>query len=107
MAVCWVKAGICDNETTVDVHKVSQTKVDVSITTTCEYVEALAQALPQLDIGAEMTLPMSQTTVYRLAAQHLCRNSCIVPAAIFKAIEVAAGLFLPGESHIEFVEGAV
>lgn len=107
MAVCWAKAGVCGNEATVEARKVSQTRVTVSITTTCKHVEALAEALPELDIGAEMTRPLQETTVYQLAAEHLCRNSCIVPAAIFKAIEVAAGLFLPGESHIEFVEGAV
>ena len=106
MAVCWVKAGICDNETTIEALKVSETRVAISITTTCEYVESLTEALQELDIGTEMTRPLHETIVYRLAAGHLCRNSCIVPTAILKAVEVAAGLFLPGESHIEFVEGA-
>jgi len=49
----------------------------------------------------------NETWVYALATKHICRNSCIVPAAILKAMEVTAGIFLPGDRQIEFVEGAV
>ncbi len=107
LAVCWVKVGVCGNEATIEARKVSRTKVTVSITSSCEHVEALAEALPELDIGVEMTRPLQETMVYHLAGEHLCRNSCLIPAAIFKAVEVAAGLFLPGRSRIEFVQGAV
>lgn len=107
MAICSVKAGVCNHEATIEARKVSETKVAMSITTTCKYVEALGQALTELDIGVEMTRPLFATTVYTLAAEHLCRNSCIVPAAILKALEVAAGIFLPGKSCVEFIEGAL
>jgi hypothetical protein len=50
---------------------------------------------------------LNETQVYTLATEHVCRNSCIVPAAILKAMEVTAGIFLPGDCHVEFVEGAV
>jgi hypothetical protein len=107
MAVCWVKAGICGQETTIEAMKVSQTKAKVSFITTCEHVQALAEELTELDIGSEMTKPMNETLTYTLATKHMCRNSCIVPAAILKAMEVAAGIFLPESCAIEFVEGAV
>jgi len=42
-----------------------------------------------------------------LAAKHVCRNSCIVPAAILKAMEVTAGIFLPGDCQIEFVQSTI
>lgn len=45
--------------------------------------------------------------VYTRATEHVCHNSCIVTAAILKAMEVAAGIFLPGDCHVEFVEGAI
>jgi len=107
MAVCWVKAGICGQENTIEVVKTSQTKVKVSFITTCEHVQALSEELTELDIGSEMTKPMNETLTYTLATKHLCRTSCIVPAAILKAMEVTAGIFLPEACAIEFVEGAV
>ena len=107
MAVCWVKAGVCGKETTIEATKTSQTKVKVSFITTCEHVQALSEELMELDIGSEMTKPMNETLTYTLATKHLCRTSCIVPAAILKAVEVTAGIFLPESCAIEFVEGAV
>jgi len=107
MAVCWVKAGICGKETTIEVTKASQIKVKLSFITTCEHVQALSEELTELDIGSEMTKPMNETLTYTLATKHLCRTSCIVPAAILKAMEVTAGIFLPEACAIEFVEGAV
>jgi len=44
-----------------------------------------------------MSCRLDETQVYTLAARHVCRNSCIVPAAILKTMEVAAGIFLPGD----------
>jgi hypothetical protein len=102
-----VKAGICGTETTIEITKTSQTKVRVSFVTTCEHVQALAQELTELDIGSEMTKPMNETMTYALATKYLCKTSCIVPAAILKAMEVSAGLFLPESCAIEFVQGPV
>ena len=107
MAVCWVKAGICGTETTIEITKTSQTKVRVSFVTTSEHVQDLANELTELDIGSEMTKPMNETMTYTLATKHLCKTSCIVPTAILKAMEVSAGLFLPESCAIEFVQGAV
>jgi hypothetical protein len=107
MAVCWVRAGICGHETTIEMIKTSQTKVKVSYMTTCEHVQSLSEELTELDIGSEMTKLMNETLTYTLAAKHLCRNSCIIPAAILKAMETTAGIFLPESCTIEFVEGAV
>ena len=107
MAVCWVKAGICVKEITIEITKTSQTKTKVSFITTCEHVQALAEELIELDIGSEMTKPMNETLTYTLATKHLCRTSCIVPAAILKTMEVTAGIFLPESCAMEFVQGAV
>lgn len=35
MATCWVRAGICGQETTIEATKISQTRVKISLTTTC------------------------------------------------------------------------
>lgn len=107
MAMTWVKAGECGKESSIAARKVGPTKVVFDITTTCERVQALADALGEVDVAHEMSCPLIETRVYTLATQHMCRNSCIVPAAILKTLEVTAGIFLPGDASIEFVEGAI
>lgn len=107
MAVCWVKAGECGQETSIEARKVDQTHVAFEITTTCEHIQALAEALGEVDVAHDMSCRLDETQVYTLATEHVCRNSCIVPAAILKAMEVAAGIFLPGDCQIEFVAGAI
>jgi hypothetical protein len=107
MALCWVKAGECGQETSIEARKVGLVKIVFEITTTCEHIQALADELGEVNVGHEMSCALDETQVYTLAARHVCRNSCIVPAAILKAMEVTAGIFLPGDCHVEFVEGAV
>jgi hypothetical protein len=105
--LCWVKAGECGQETSIEVRKRGPTKVAFAITTTCERIQALADELGEVDVAHEMSCPLIEARVYTLATKHVCRNSCVVPAAMLKALEVAAGIFLPANASIEFVEGAV
>lgn len=107
VAVCWVQAGQCGQETTIAARRVAPTKVAFEITSTCERIQTLAEALGEVDVAAEVTRPLAQTHVYTLATEHVCRNSCIVPAAMLKAMEVAAGLFPRGNCRIEFVMDAI
>lgn len=104
MSTIWVKAGECNQETTVEVRRTDMTHVAVEFVTTCEHVEALAEALKTLDIAHEMSASLVDTRVYRLAADHLCRNSCVVPAAILKALEVEANIFPAAASQLAFIE---
>ena len=107
MALCWVRAGECGQETSIAARKSDLTRVVFEITTTCEHVQALADELDEVDVAHEMSCPLNETRIYTLATKHVCRNSCIVPAAILKAMEVTAGIFLPGDCQIGFVEGAI
>ena len=107
MALCWIKAGECGQETSIEAHKVDLTHVVFDITTTCEHIQALADELGRVDVAHDMSCRLDETQVYRLAAEHVCRNSCIVPAAILKTMEVTAGVFLPGNASLEFIEGAI
>jgi len=107
MPILWVKAGICGQETTIEVRKISQTKVSITFQTNCEHVQKLALELRELNVGEELDRPMNLTTTYILASKHLCRSSCVVPAAILKGLEAAANIFLPGPIAIEFIEGAI
>ena len=104
MAVCWVKAGICGKEVIVRVVKISRTKAEITFETECEHLKNLSKKLREINIGEEMSKPLDKTAVCTLSAKHLCRNSCVVPAAVFKAIEVEAGIFRPDSSKIEFIK---
>ena len=104
MAICWVKAGSCGQETSIEAHKTGHTKVGLEFTTTCEYVTALADDLAELDIGSEVTKPLNETLTYTLAAKHMCRTSCVVPAAILKMVELAGGVFQAESCAIEFLD---
>ncbi len=104
MSQVWVKAGQCNQETTIEARRSDMTHVKIEFVTTCEHIQKLADELKSLDIAREMSVKLLETEVYRLANEHVCRNSCIVPAAILKALEVEANLFPAAESQIVFLE---
>ncbi|MGC8825990.1 MAG: DUF6951 family protein [Anaerolineae bacterium] len=107
MPVCWVKAGECGHETSINARKVSPAKVVFEITSTCERIQSMAEVLGEVDAAHDMSCSMNETRVYSIAPDYVCRNSCVVPAAILKAMEVAAGIFLPADAHIEFLEDTI
>jgi hypothetical protein len=106
MSTIWVKAGQCNQETSIEARRRDMTHVAVEFVTTCEHVQKLAEALKTLDIAHEMSASLLDTQVYRLAGEYLCRNSCVVPAAILKALEVEANIFPAAESQLVFLEPA-
>jgi hypothetical protein len=100
----WVKAGQCNEETSIEARRTDMTHVSLEFVTACEHIQKLAEALKSLDIGHEMSVNLLETEAYRLANEHVCRNSCIVPAAVLKALEVEANIFPAAESQIVFLE---
>ena len=107
MSMCWVQAGICGEETSIEASKTSPSEVALSFTTTCEHIAKLAEGLRAVDAGAELSRPMNETLTYTVAAKCCCRTSCVVPAAVLKSVEATAGVFLPAPCTIEFVDGAL
>jgi len=104
MSLIWVKAGQCNQETTIEARRVDMTHVAVEFVSTCEHIQKLAEELKTLDIAHEMSTNLLDTEVYRTADQCVCRNSCVVPAAILKALEVEANIFAAAESQFLFVD---
>jgi hypothetical protein len=82
------------------------THVAIEFVATCEHIQKLAEELKTLDIAHEMSTNLLDCEVYRIADRFVCRNSCVVPAAILKALEVEANLFPAAESQIEFVDAS-
>ncbi len=104
MSMLWVNAGECNQETTVEARHTDMTHIAVELTTTCEHIQKLADALKELDIAHEMSASLLETEVYRLASQYICRNSCVVPSAVLKALEVEANIFPAGEVQMTFLD---
>lgn len=104
MSLVWINGGICGKETTVEARRVDTTHVAVEFVTTCEYIQMLADELKVLDIAHEMSTDVLNTQVYQTSARFVCRNSCVVPAAILKVLEVEANIFTPAESQVVFLD---
>jgi hypothetical protein len=100
----WVKAGQCNQETTIEARRTDMTHVAIEFVTTCEHIQKLAEVLKMLDIAHEMSTSLLDTQVYQMANEHVCRNSCVIPAAILKALEVEANIFPAAESQLVFLE---
>ncbi len=45
MSMCWVQAGICGEETSIEASKTGPSEIALSFTTTCEHITALAEDL--------------------------------------------------------------
>lgn len=104
MSQVWVNAGQCGQESSIEARRTDMTHVSMEFITTCEHIQKLAQAMKFLDIAHEMSVDLLETEVYQFANQYVCRNSCIVPAAILKVLEVEANIFSAAESQIIFLE---
>ena len=66
MAMCWVQAGICGEETSIEASKTRPSEIALSFTTTCEHITALAEELSAVDAGTELSRPMNETLAYSL-----------------------------------------
>lgn len=100
MSLVWVKAGKCNQEITFEARRVDKTHVPVEFVTTCEHIQKLSAAVKTLDIVHEMSTNLLDTQVYRTVDRFVCRNSCVMPAPILKALEVEANIFPAAESQV-------
>ena len=102
-----IDAGICGFHTTVAADAPDKRHVTFAIDTECDVVAKLVAALQErqpLDVYGEVDKRKESVilaTVVETLAE--CRKSCAVPLGIFKAMQVATGLALPKDVHIEVV----
>jgi hypothetical protein len=76
--------------------------VIVEIESACPRIQTYAGQAMELDAYQELlSTPLAQTLPVRLAAEHNLHTTCLVPVAVLKAAEVAAGLALPQNASIE------
>jgi len=96
-----VEAGICGFIAIVEVTKLPNRKVRVTIDSKCEMMNKLGCKLKELDWSDALKLPKN-SPVYNSACQHSGHPACPVPIAILKAIEVEVGVALPKDVSIRF-----
>jgi hypothetical protein len=90
-----VDAGVCGYKATVKAEKTTGYTVRLQIETDCPHVSKIAPEPLEVDavrqIGLRAGLPSLLVDAYACCAH----AACVVPSALIKAVEVAAGLALP------------
>lgn len=100
-----IAAGICGFRTVATAFAEDSQSVTFAITSDCEKIQGLAGKLAQagpLDAYQEIN-PATPSVLMRTVRDHLCGccAGCVVPAGLFKAMQVAAGLALPRDITIQ------
>jgi len=97
-----VEAGICGFTATVEAVSLPAHKIGVTITSDCEDVAKIGEQLKEVDWPDLWKRQGEGYSAYQAAMKKVKHNTCPVPVAILKAIEVEAGLALPGDVTIQF-----
>ncbi|MDA8078993.1 MAG: hypothetical protein M0Z79_08660 [Nitrospiraceae bacterium] len=97
-----VDPGQCGMSVVVEVDKKGKDVFELRITSDCEMVRKLGEAVPSLTL-ADAFKKFSDNPVYRKGAACLRHAACPVPGAILKALEVEAGLGVPRDVTIVFI----
>ncbi|MCG6879102.1 MAG: hypothetical protein LJE96_08165 [Deltaproteobacteria bacterium] len=87
-----VDPGICGFSCTVCARSVEKRSVAIEISgSECKQIGKLAEHLEIIGLK-ELFMPLTQNPVYKAAQASGCHASCVIPAAVLKAAEVAMGM---------------
>jgi hypothetical protein len=74
----------------------------LEIESDCPRVQGYAAQVAELDAFQELlSKPLAQTAPVLAAAEHNLHITCLLPVAVLKAAEAAAGLALPQTSSVQ------
>ncbi len=105
MAKAEVHAGVCGFTTLVETAFDGDV-CKVSIQSECAAVQRLAQELTEVNPYQEISYRRKTPLTLEMAAKFCTHAACPVPVGIVKAVEVEAGLALPGEVTIKLSKSA-
>ena len=94
----------CGLETTIIADAEDMQQVKVEVESECAGIRKLADALGGVNPFQEMSRRGEGPQILRLGREHCTHMSCPVPAMMIKAVEVAAGMDLPKEVVIEWLD---
>ena len=97
-----VSPGACGLVSRIKATSPDGMNVVLEIESACPRVQAYAAQMTTLDAFQELlSKPLAQTLPVLLAAEHSLHTSCLIPLAVLKTAEAAAGLALPQASSIQ------
>ena len=98
-----VNAGVCGFTTTITAASDDGETVSFEVASDCPSIKALAEAVPEVDAFAELSAGY-EGELWKTALSGLtkCCVGCVVPVALYKAMQVAAGLALPADASLHF-----
>lgn len=103
MTTVVVQSGACGFKVTITAEKGKERTIAVSLDTACEMVQKMLGDIATVDRMAALT-GFRDNPVYQSAAKHLKHVACPVPSGILKAIETEAGMNVPKDARIEFIQ---
>jgi len=97
-----IHAGVCGFTTRVIAESEDMQSVTLNIESTCPNITKFAENFPVLDAYEELGAGQSGTIFEKAGDKtNRCCTGCVVPAGVFKSMQVAAGLALPTPISIE------
>jgi len=94
--------GICGFVCVVKARKLENRKIQLQISNSeCEQIKRLSANLPEMD-WKDLFVPMTRNPVYVSAEKSGCHPSCVIPAAMLKAAEVAMEMAIQKDVHFRF-----
>lgn len=105
-----VDAGICGFKTSITATSEDSMNVDLKVVSACETIKELAAEFKKktpIDAYQELS-PQKESIILEISRAVLiqkgCCEACVVPAAVCKAIHVAAGLALPQDVTLKITK---
>lgn len=104
-ALVEVDAGVCGFTTRIEAWSKDGDRVGLRIESDCANVRILGEELSEVDPMAVLFGGAKDALALSAADRQPLHRACAVPTGIFKAVEVAAGLALPGDVAIKVRRG--
>ena len=103
MAKVKIFAGNCGFHTTVTA--IMEKRVcKLEIESDCPDIQRIADELGEVEPFGEISFRRGMPMILEAGARHCSHAACPVPVGMIKAVEVAAGLALPENPTIQFVD---
>lgn len=97
-----VVPGACGFVGIVKARKLENRKIGFQICNSeCEQINRLSANLPEIN-WKDLFVPLTRNPVYVNAEKSGCHPSCVIPAAMLKAAEVAMEMAIPKDVYFRF-----
>lgn len=101
MATATIKAGICGFTTVIVATVDDDENTTFTVNTDCPNYRPLDGRCFDVDAYQLLAQKVGRGAVYETFRPHCPHAACPVPSGAMKAIEVAAGIALPRDAHIQ------